>query len=275
MSGMTDKSRLPIGVFDSGLGGLTAMSELHRLMPNEDIIYFGDSARIPYGTKSPQVIRKFALQDARFLLSKGVKAILVACGTVSSNCLNDVVRETGLPVVGVIESAAKTAAEAAKNGKKLVAVLGTSATIKSGAYEYALNENGIEDIIPCACPMFVPLVENWHPNVDDEATNAVVSEYLSDIAKRKPDAAILGCTHYPLLSDVISKHLPDTKLISSGAEAAKALRDELIRLGLTNESGGKIEFYTSDDASLFRDNARKFLGENLNGEATHIDIEQF
>lgn len=271
----SDKRKLPIGVFDSGLGGLTALSELHKLMPNEDIIYFGDSARIPYGTKSPSVIRKFALQDARFLLSKNVKAILVACGTVSSNCIDDVKNETGLPVVGVIDSAAKDASSIAKEGKKRVTVLGTSATIKSSAFETALKKEGIEDIIPVACPMFVPLVEYWNPDIDDDATNAVVSEYLSEVAKLSPDSAILGCTHYPLLADVIQKHLPDTKLISSGESAAKALKEEIIRLGLDNESGGKVEYYTSDDATLFATNAEKFLKGGLDGRIEHIDIEKY
>ncbi len=268
-------NNLPIGVFDSGLGGLTALDELHRLMPNEDIIYFGDSARIPYGTKSPSVIRKFALQDARFLVSKGVKAILVACGTVSSNCLDDIAQETGLPVVGVIDSAAKNASDIAKNGKKTVAVLGTSATIKSGAYERALKSNGIDDIISRACPMFVPLVENWHPDENDSATNAIISEYLSDISERKPDSAILGCTHYPLLADAIKKHLPETVLISSGASAANALKEKIEALGLSNGKGGKVEYYTSDDAVLFRTNAEKFLKNGLDGEVEHIDIELF
>ncbi len=271
----SEKSRLPIGVFDSGLGGLTAMSELHRLMPNEDIIYFGDSARIPYGTKSPSVIRKFALQDARFLLSKGVKAILVACGTVSSNCIDDVQKETGLPVVGVIDAAAKDASEVAKKGKRRVAVLGTSATIKSGAFETALKNENIDDIIPVACPMFVPLVENWNPSADDTATNAIISEYLSPVAEKEPDSAILGCTHYPLLSDAIQKHLKNTTLISSGASAAKALKTEIERLGLSNASGGKIEYYTSDDPELFRRNAEKFLDGGLDGEVGHIDIEKY
>lgn len=269
-----EKSKLPIGVFDSGLGGLTAMSELHRIMPNEDIIYFGDSARIPYGTKSKQVIKKFALQDARFLLSKGVKAILVACGTVSSNCLDDVKNESGIPVVGVIEEAAKTASSIAKSGKGKVAVLGTSATVKSGAFKAELLKNGINDVTSVACPMFVPLVENWHPTKDDEATNQIISEYLKDIIPSSPDTAILGCTHYPLLADAIQKHLPQTKLISSGAEAAKALKEELENIGLLNEIGGKLDFYTSDDAELFRANAKKFVGE-LEGEITHIDIELF
>lgn len=272
---MSEKNSLPIGVFDSGLGGLTALAELHRLMPDEDIIYFGDSARIPYGTKSPSVIKKFALQDARFLVSKGVKAILVACGTVSSNCLDDISAETGLPVIGVIEAAAKAAADIAKNANGTVAVLGTSATIKSGAFERALKNSGISDIIPCACPMFVPLVENWHPDADDGVTNAVISEYLSPVARLKPDSAILGCTHYPLLADAIKNHLPETALISSGAEAAKALKAKIESLGIANKNGGLIEYYTSDDANLFASNARKFLKDGLDGKAKHIDIELY
>lgn len=272
---MSCKNNLPIGVFDSGLGGLTALEELHRLMPNEDIVYFGDSARIPYGTKSPSVIKKFALQDARFLVSKGVKAILVACGTVSSNCLSDIATETGLPVIGVIDAAAKAAADIAKCGSGTVAVLGTSATIKSQAFDNALRSNGISNIIPCACPMFVPLVENWHPDADDRATNAVIEEYLSPVAESKPDAAILGCTHYPLLADAIKNHLPEARLISSGAEAAKALKAEIENLGIANDCGGRIEYYTSDDASLFASNARKFLKGGLDGTAKHIDIELY
>lgn len=268
-------NKLPIGVFDSGLGGLTALDELHRLMPDEDIIYFGDSARIPYGTKSPSVIKKFALQDARFLVSKGVKAILVACGTVSSNCLDDIANETGLPVVGVIDAAARNASDIAKSGKGTVAVLGTSATVKSGAYERALQSNGVTDIISRACPMFVPLVENWHPDKDDDATNAIISEYLSDVAEKNPDAAILGCTHYPLLFDAIRNHLPDTALISSGASAAADLKAKIESLGIENGEGGKIEYFTSDDAVLFRANAEKFLKNGLDGEVQHIDIELF
>ncbi len=267
--------KLPIGVFDSGLGGLTALSELNRLLPNEDIIYFGDNARIPYGTKSPEVIRKFALQDTRFLLSKGVKAILVACGTVSSNCLKEVAELAEIPVVGVINASAKKAAEIAKAGNGRVLVLGTSATVNSGAYEKALKENGIDEITSRACPMFVPLVENWHPNSQDTATNAIVSEYLSDVAENNPDSAILGCTHYPLLAEIIQKYLPKTQLVSSGACAANEIKEILEKQGLLNENGGKIEFYTSGGADLFRLNASAFLKGEINGEVEHIDIENF
>lgn len=269
------ENRKPIGVFDSGLGGLTALGALRRLMPNEDVIYFGDSARIPYGTKSPTVIKKFALQDTRFLMSLGVKAILIACGTVSSNCLDDVEAVAGVPVVGVIDEAARQAADIAKNGKNRVAVLGTSATVNSGAFEKELRKNGVGEIINQACPMFVPLVENWHHSVDDTATNAIVSEYIDPVAKKSPDAVILGCTHYPLLADVISKYLPDTKLISSGEAAALGIKKLLTEKGLLNDIGGKTEFYTSGGEKLFSQNASRFLGEDIAVSATHIDIENY
>ena len=269
------ENRKPIGIFDSGLGGLTALSALRRLMPDEDIIYFGDSARIPYGTKSPTVIKKFALQDTRFLMSLGVKAILIACGTVSSNCLGDVSAVAGVPVVGVIEETARQASEIAKNGNNRVAVLGTSATINSGAFEAELRKNGVSDIINRACPMFVPLVENWHPTEDDAATNAIVSEYIAPIANHSPDAAILGCTHYPLLADVIAKYLPETKLISSGEAAALGIKKLLTEKGLLNDEGGKTEFYTSGGERLFSQNASRFLGEDIAVSAMHIDIENY
>ena len=267
--------KLPIGVFDSGLGGLTALAELKRLLPNEDIIYFGDNARIPYGTKSPEVISKFALQDTRFLLSKGVKAILVACGTVSSNCLAEVAETAKIPVVGVINSSAERAAEIAKSGNGRVLVLGTSATVNSRAYEKALSEKGITEIYSRACPMFVPLVESWHPDSEDAATNAIVSEYLSDFSENNPDSAILGCTHYPLLAEIIQKYLPETQLVSSGECAANEIKEILEKQDLLNEKGGKIEFYTSGGADLFRENASMFLRREIAEDVKHIDIEEF
>lgn len=266
---------LPIGVFDSGLGGLTAMEHLRSILPNEDIIYFGDNARIPYGTKSKEIIKKFALQDTGFLLSKGVKAILVACGTVSSNCLADVANLADIPVVGVINSAAKAAAAVAKQGNNRVAVLGTNATIESGAFETALKNESVDEIINCACPMFVPLVENWHPDLEDVATNAVVSEYISPVAEKCPDAAILGCTHYPLLSHIIKKHLPQTLLVSSGVCAAEELKAILTQNGLLNLNGGRTEFYTSGGEKQFVNNAKLFLNSDICQSATHIDIENY
>jgi glutamate racemase len=208
-------------------------------------------------------------------MSLGVKAILIACGTVSSNCLVDVEAVAGVPVVGVIDEAARQAADIAKNGKNRVAVLGTSATVNSGAFEKELRKNGVGEIINQACPMFVPLVENWHHSVEDTATNAIVSEYIDPVAKKSPDAVILGCTHYPLLADVISKYLPDTKLISSGEAAALGIKKLLTEKCLLNDVGGKTEFYTSGGEKLFSQNASRFLGEDIAVSATHIDIENY
>lgn len=271
---MNEINRLPVGIFDSGLGGLTALAALKRMLPNEDIIYFGDNARIPYGTKSVGLITKYALQDTRFLLSRGVKAILVACGTVSSNCLSEVVAEAGVPVVGVIKAAAR-AARLAAGEEGLIAVLGTAATVKSKAFERELAAIGCENVVSRACPLFVPLAENRHCSADDVAANAVANEYLSDIAAKRPAAAILGCTHYPLLAPVIARQLPETKLIGSGAEAAADMCALLAEKGLLNPDGGGLEFYTSDDAGLFKENAGVFLGREITERVEKIDVEKF
>lgn len=265
----------PIGVFDSGLGGLTAMTELKKLLPDENFIYFGDSARIPYGTKSPEVITRFALQDMRFLASEGVKAILVACGSVSSNCLPVLRAEFGKPLFGVVEAAAEAAAKTAKAKNGRIAVLGTSATVHSNAFPKALSALGSFEIMSVACPMFVPLVENGHTNADDVAATAIAESYLAPIAEFKPDAVILGCTHYPLLSDVISKFLGDSVLISSGKEAAKALAYELKSLSLLGSGGGKTVYCTSDDPALFVNGAKPFLGIEIDEEVRRIDIEKY
>jgi glutamate racemase len=270
-------SNKPIGIFDSGLGGLTAISEIKRLMPDEDYIYFGDTARIPYGTRSKEVIKKYSLQDCRFLISKNVKAILVACGTVSSNALDLLQENFSLPIIGVIEGAAKKAVSIAEKGNGIVAVLGTDATVQSGAFK-----NAVEKITPAirvvqkSCPMFVPLVENGYTGRHDIAANAIANEYLSEVALLQPAAVILGCTHYPLLSDVISNVLPDSVLISSGSEAASVLKEKLLEQGLLTGSGnGKTTFYTSDDTSLFARNAKRFLGKDISDNIYKTDIENY
>lgn len=272
-----DSNRLPIGVFDSGLGGLTAVSELEKLMPNENIIYFGDNARIPYGTKSPEVISRFALQDARFLVSKGVKAILVACGTVSSNCLPLLRSSFGIPVVGVVEATARRACLEAEKGNKKIAVLGTNATVKSGAYEKAIARLGDFCTVSRACPLFVPLVENGHTSPEDRAANAVAEEYLSDIREFAPDALVLGCTHYPLLAPVISRHVPGAEIVSSGKEAARELYELLEKNHLTtpDTDKGRTLFFTSDDESLFAGDAQRFLGRDVKDGVFFADIEKY
>jgi len=267
----------PIGIFDSGLGGLTAVSETLRLMPDEDYIYFGDTARIPYGTRSTEVIRKYSMQDCRFLISNNVKAILVACGTVSSNALGMLQNSFDLPIVGVIEGAAKRAAEIAEAGNGIVAVLGTDATIKSEAYKKAIQKiNPSVYIMSKNCPMFVPLVENGHIHKQDIAANAIANEYLSKIAPLKPAAVILGCTHYPLLSNIISNILPDSILVSSGREAASILKKKLTESELISGTGsGKISFYTSDDVELFAKNAGRFFGKDISDNIFRTDIENY
>lgn len=272
---MTTKD-LPVGVFDSGLGGLTAFAELRRLMPDEDLVYFGDNARIPYGTKSPEVIAKFAMQDVRFLMTRQVKAILVACGTVSSTCLPMLKKTLCIPIIGVVGAAAKKACEVASEGRRRIAVLGTGATIRSGAFEKEIALHGEFETVSRACAMFVPLVENGYTSKDDVAANAIAKEYLADIADFRPDAVILGCTHYPLLSEIISSFLPDSVLISSGYEAAHELFGVLTDKKLVNPKGHSITtFYTSDDAALFASGARAFLGRDLTHGVMFTDIERY
>lgn len=260
-----------VGLFDSGLGGLTGFSELRKLLPGRDLVYFGDTARVPYGTKSREVIRRYALQDARFLLSKQVKAILVACGTVSSNALDLLEQTFALPFVGVVSPVSEKAAEyaAGKNGRVLV--LGTSATVKSGAFREALTavEPSLQ-VEQAACPLFVPLVENNHVKKGDIAATAIAREYLEPFLSFRPDAVILGCTHFPLLSEVIADVMLEPLLLSAGAVAAGATAALV-----GNKPGtGKSEFYTSDDPVVFAEAARLFLGSPVE-KAFHVDIEGF
>ena len=269
----------PIGVFDSGMGGLTALRELKRLLPGEDIVYFGDNARLPYGTKSPEVIKRFALQDARFLAQTGVKAMLVACGTVSSTCIEDIRKAfPEIPVIGVVSAAAEKAARIAlaEKDKDGVIVLGTSATVKTGAFPREIAKYGDIAVESVACPMFVPLVENGFTAADDTVANAVAEKYLAPFRGKRFSCAILGCTHFPLLSDVIAKQLPGCVLISSGSAAAEEAAAALKQLGLESGSAnGSVRFYTSDDPEMFSRGAKCFLGESIGVTAEKVEIERY
>ncbi len=263
-----------IGIFDSGLGGLTAVEELRKVMPDADFIYFGDTARIPYGTRSVETIRNYALQDCRFLMSQGVTSILVACGTVSTNAL-DIIRSTfPVPVVGVVDGAAFKAAEIAKNGSGRVLVLGTPATIKSGAFEKAVRENGCDKVLSIPCPMFVPLAENGYTTVKHIPALEIAKEYLAPAFDFAPDAVILGCTHYPLLSEVISYLLPNSVLVSSGAEAVNQLKETLISSRSEQNGGGKGRYFVSDGVEGFTENAGRFLHTPVSN-VTAIDINSY
>lgn len=251
----------PIGVFDSGLGGLTAVRQLLELMPNEDIIYFGDTGRVPYGTRSRETIKRYAAEDSAFLLSKGVKMIIAACGTVSSvavDCLSDL----SVPAIGVVEATAKAAADATKNGR--VGVLGTAATIRSEAFQQALlTINPALAITPQPCPLFVPLVESGWISPEDPVTKAMVARYMEPIKAAGVDTLILGCTHFPLLAPAIRQELGESvTLIDSGRETAIRCSTILKEQGLTapEEHKGTCHFFVSDRPEGFTQVAESFLG---------------
>ncbi len=261
----------PIGVFDSGLGGLTAVKEIMNLMPNEDIIYFGDTARVPYGSRSSETIIKYAKQDINFLKSFDIKIILAACGTVSSVALPEIPNKD-VKVIGVVEPAAVAAVKATKNKK--IAVLGTQGTINSRAYEKAITKIMPEALITSvACPLFVHLVENGYH--DNEATYLIAKDYLSEVIKSGADTVILGCTHYPMLTQVIAEILGNkVKLINVGETAAQYLREILEQEGkLCSEKNPTYEFYASDAKSGFDYLAKMFLKRDL-GILKSVDIDK-
>ncbi len=260
-----------IGVFDSGLGGLTAVRELMKILPGENIVYFGDTARVPYGTRSRDTIRKFAAQDLRFLLEQDLKAVLVACGTVSSVALPDLQRMTDIPVIGVVEPTASAACEATRNRK--IGILGTSATVKSGSYKTAIAaiDSGIS-VTSVSCPLFVPLVENGY--LTGQITELVAAEYIRPLQDAGVDTVILGCTHYPLLKPVLSKLFgPDVVLIDSGRQAALELAEVLRqRDQLSLQTEGTRRYYVSDEVSNFSHVAGMFLDRSIDGQVKKVTI---
>ena len=266
----------PIGIFDSGLGGLTGYRALRKLLPGRTLLYFGDTARVPYGTRSREVIRRYSAQDTNFLLSHGVCAILVACGTASSNALDLLEQTFSVPFVGVVAPAAEQAARVAENGNGRVLVLGTSATVATGAYERAIHAIDPQiQVRSAACPLFVPLVENGHTQKGDVAATAIAEEYLLPHADFRPDAVLLGCTHYPLLAEVLSAVLPGPVLISAGEASAKAMASLAADSLPPSDGSASDAFYTSDDPALFRREAARFLGAPPDAPVYHVDIEKY
>ncbi len=260
-----------VGIFDSGLGGLTAAYEFERLFGGKKYIYFGDTARVPYGSKSASTIRRYAVQDTGFLLSKGASLIIAACGTVSTNAIETLRQRFSIPVIGVVEPAAEKAAKIASAGKGKVLVLGTEATVKSGAYERAIaSVDGKLQVRSVACPMFVPLVENGYTK--GEAAELFVKEYLSPYLSYEADAVILGCTHYPHLSETIAAFLKGSQLVNSGREAAEAV-SRLISVEEASE--GEAEFYVSDAPESFAKLASVFLKRDAKEGVECIDIESY
>ncbi len=263
-----------LGVFDSGLGGLSAVKEIAKCLPKEDVVYFGDTGRVPYGTRSKNTIIKYALQDARFLMQYQPKAILVACGTVSSVAMQQLKEQFAGPVIGVVEPAVQAALAATENGK--IAVLGTPATIRSGSYAQLLTTQQGIAVKGIPCPLFVPLVENGHIDPEDPVVRATVAHYLKEALDFGADTIILGCTHYPLLRGAIRAYVGEgVSLIDAAAEAAKCLKQLLTEQELLSESGGAQRFFVSDAPENFADTAKVFLGRDIEKAVEEIDIEKY
>lgn len=263
-----------IGVFDSGLGGLTAVKSIRERFPHENIIYFGDTGRLPYGTKTDETIKKYAASDIRFLLSHNVKLVIIACGTASSVALEDMQRQFDTPVVGVVEAACAAAVKACKNGR--IGVIGTSTTIKSGSYLRGIADlNSNIEVYSRACPLFVPLVENGH--FDSEVTRIITDEYIREIRDKGVDTLILGCTHYPLLAKTIGEYMGSgVTLINPSEELAKMLSGILGSDNLADSANaGRCEYYVSDDEEGFAELGGVFLQRKIDGQVRKIDIEKY
>ena len=267
----------PIGVFDSGLGGLTVLRELARIMPEEDLVYFGDTGRVPYGGRSKDILVKYAQQDVTFLRTFNPKAIVIACGTVSSTALDVLREENDIPVFGVVEPAVRAAAQLTKNGK--IGLIGTKASIRSGAYERALDALRPGTAVTArACPLLVPLVENGRFQPGDIVAETVAAEYLAPVKASGADALILGCTHYPLLKEIIGAYMgPDVALVDVGEQCARWVKKQLEWDGLRNErpGAGRHRYYVSDSTEDFSALASVFLGEDVAAEVEQIDITAY
>lgn len=253
----------PIGFFDSGIGGLTVVKSVIDLLPNENIVYFGDTARVPYGSKSNETVIDYSLQAANFLLRKNIKLLVVACNTASSVALKELKRFLTVPVIGMIEPGSKMALQETRNG--IIGVIGTRSTINNKAYSTQIKKlNPKVKVIEKACPLFVPLAEEgW---INHKATELIAKEYLTELKEKKIDTLLLACTHYPILSDVIQKVVgKNVKLIHSGIPAAKIIEEYLNGRGLRNNSNqlGKREFYVSDIPNKFHEIAERFLGTKI------------
>jgi glutamate racemase len=270
---------LPVGVFDSGIGGLTVLKEVLRETPSEDVVYFGDTAQVPYGTKSKETITRFSVDNTLFLRTFGVKMVIVACNTATSLALDLLKEKFPMPIVGVIEPGARAALRRTKNGR--IGVIGTKATIASGAYEASLKRlDPLVKVYSGSCPLFVPFVEEgW---LEGEIVSKVAKSYLENLMSFKIDTLILGCTHYPLLSKVIQKTVgEDVYLVDSAEETAKEAKAILRRLNLsapTKKNGGSLQFYVSDEPEQFRMLGERFLGCSIRSiakVADHFRLAEF
>ena len=264
----------PIGVFDSGLGGLTVLKELENILPNESLVYFGDTGRVPYGSRSNNTIISYARQDENFLLSKGVKYIVAACGTVSAVAA-DTANDLPVNFMGVVDNSVKAAVSATKNNK--IGVIGTSATINNGAHKKQILKFLPEaEVVTTDCPLFVPLVEEGFI-ADDVVVLEVARRYLKPMVDAGVDTLILGCTHYPILLDAIKKVMGEkVTLINMGNSTALAVKEDLTRLDMLSDSGQESskEFYVSDITAGFAKVSKILLGEKIEN-VNLVDINKY
>ena len=254
-----------IGVFDSGIGGLTVANEIIRQLPSESVVYFGDTARVPYGPKSPDTVRRYSQEIADYLQSQGVKAIVIACNTATAHALTMLREKLPIPVIGVVEPGARAAVKATKTGR--IGVIGTVGTIKSGAYERAIRALNPDAIITARpAPLLVPLIEEgWN---DHPASRLVVEEYLEPFKSADIDTLVLGCTHYPLLKPLIAEVMGSgVQLIDSAEETAAETGRTLAEKGLTTSDGHEAShrFIASDDPLMFLQLGQRFLGGTIEG----------
>lgn len=260
-----------IGIFDSGVGGLTVVKEVMKVLPNEEIIYFGDTARVPYGSKSKETVTKFSNQIIKFLISKNVKAVIIACNTVSSNCYYELTKQFNIPIIEVVTPGAESCIKSTKNN--IVAVIGTEATIRSGAYEKRIKEiNSNIKVYSKACPLFVPLVEEgW---IDNQITQMTVKEYINELIDYGIDTIVLGCTHYPLLKTCISKVVGENiKIVNPATATAIKIKDFLKKNDmLNNKQEHKNTFFVSDNYTKFNSICQLVLKKSYIAEK--IDIAE-
>jgi glutamate racemase len=261
----------PIGIFDSGLGGLTVAHAIMRLLPQESLVYFGDTARVPYGPKSPETVRRYSTEIGFYLLEQGVKAIVVACNTATAHALPALRDELPVPVIGVVDPGARAAVNATRNGR--IGVIATQGTVRSGAYVRAIEAaSPSAQVTALACPLFVPLVEEgW---TDHDATRLVAREYLAPFMHQEVDTLVLGCTHYPLLKPMIRDVVgPGVRLIDSAEETALDTRRMLAEFGLASDAGAPAtyRFISSDDPQQFLTLGQRFFGDAIE----HVDVRTF
>lgn len=264
----------PIGVFDSGVGGLTVVKEIMRQLPGENMVYFGDTARVPYGSKSKKTVLKYSRQIVHFLQKREVKAIVVACNTASALALDEIKQEIDIPIIGVVEPGAKLAAESTRTNT--IGIIGTESTIKSGIYtKYLRKINPDITVVTRACPLFVPLVEEGL--LEDRITDDVIERYLHELKEYGIDSLILGCTHYPLIRNAIGRYMgADVNLVNPAYETAKSLKVMLTEQDLLNHSGNQAvyEYDVSDGVDKFISFASRVLPCHIE-QANVIDIESY